>query len=496
MAQLPAYSGGNALDLRGLNSGLDELGNAFEKQRQYGNALAIGGKAAKGDYNGAAAQAYGQGDLQTGMGMQKFQQDKALKDVEVKKAQATELGNLAQAADAERDPVKRQQMFQVVLDKHAKDHPDEANLPDIYKNPTTGPKLFAAQAGHVRDELDTQMKKAQIAASGAEANKNNALAAAAGIHEIGTDKFGAKIFGKIDRSTGQMVPFNVQGAGGVGGVTSQAPSGPQLTGKDYTDNLAKSDPGMAATVSSVLQGGQMPVGRTGYAQRVMEQASLADPTFNTATYATRQKAALDLRPAGPVGSSLAALGTVAQHLGELQKAADGLNNSAVPGINAPLNAVMGRVSDTAQANQQNFKTTLNGVASEMTRVFRGAGGAVSDVEHWRDAFPMNGSPAAQKAAIQTGIQMIADRVDEMKRSHSNTFGADQNLMEKVSPGARKLFERGYQAPPTAGGPPAPGGGPPAPADAISQAKAAIAAGKDPTLIKQRLQKMGIDPAGL
>lgn len=86
--------------------------------------------------------------------------DLELEDHEYKRRKQTieEIGNLATAADTEKDPAKRAQIHQMVLQRH----PNAANLPPIYRDPMVGPRLLMAEAGKARNDLDEQEKRARI----------------------------------------------------------------------------------------------------------------------------------------------------------------------------------------------------------------------------------------------------------------------------------------------------------------------------------------------
>jgi len=85
-----------------------------------------------------------------------------------------DVGNIATAADAEQDPAKRAQIYQVALSHH----PDFNSLPPMYRDPAIGPRLLMAEAGKAKNKLDDDYKQSQIGLNKAHTNFYNSRATA------------------------------------------------------------------------------------------------------------------------------------------------------------------------------------------------------------------------------------------------------------------------------------------------------------------------------
>lgn len=102
--------------------------------------------------------------------------DMQIDDHEYTKRKRTieDVGNIAMAADAEQDPTKRAQIYQVALSNH----PDVNSLPPMYRDPSIGPRLLMAEAGKAKNKLDDDYKQSQIVLNRAHTNFYNSRAAA------------------------------------------------------------------------------------------------------------------------------------------------------------------------------------------------------------------------------------------------------------------------------------------------------------------------------
>lgn len=147
--QLPAYNVGNALDFRGLNSGLDSVRENKLAQAQLG----------------MQQQQLGMQKERLGMEREQFDAQKQQQIVQ-------RFAGIAQGIDGMQDPAQRQAAWQNLLSQH----PQGANLPAIYRDPIQGPKLLMQEAQGFMGKKD----QAQIGLIEAQTLKARREAAEAG----------------------------------------------------------------------------------------------------------------------------------------------------------------------------------------------------------------------------------------------------------------------------------------------------------------------------
>lgn len=149
MMQLPAYNVGNALDFRGLNSGLDSVRENKLAQAQLG----------------MQREQLGMQKERLGMERQQF-------DAQQQAQVVQRFAGIAQGIDKMQDPAQRQAAWTNLLSQH----PQGANLPAIYRDPIQGPKLLMQEAQGFMGKKD----EAQIGLIQAQTLKAQREAAEAG----------------------------------------------------------------------------------------------------------------------------------------------------------------------------------------------------------------------------------------------------------------------------------------------------------------------------
>lgn len=167
---LPSYQNRNeVLDFSPVENALAGYQKGMDQRFRTQQNQAIGNRLASGDMRGASAEAYRQGNLDTGMGIDKTRmaQEDAARQRE--RQQVEWFGAKAKAVMMEQNPAKRAAIWQNIIARH----PDKASLTPEYLDPGKGPELVAAEAGQYIDGLERQLKMAQI-------NKLNRDASGAG----------------------------------------------------------------------------------------------------------------------------------------------------------------------------------------------------------------------------------------------------------------------------------------------------------------------------
>lgn len=143
LINLPGYNPGNALNFSGINQAIDS-------NRQ--NALAQ-------QQLGMQQDRLGMDRERLGMEKQQFDQKQQMQTVQ-------RFAGIAQGIDQMTDPTARTAAWQNLIAQH----PNAAQLPEIYRDPIRGPKLLMQEAQGFVDPLDRRAKEATIGMHGAHAD--------------------------------------------------------------------------------------------------------------------------------------------------------------------------------------------------------------------------------------------------------------------------------------------------------------------------------------
>lgn len=166
-----------------------------------------------------------------------------------------------------------------------------------------------------------------------------------------------------------------------------------------------------------------------------------DRSFSVGQYEVRQGVKKAFA-GGTEARALTSLNTAIGHLDSLKDAAEKLENFKWPVafLNAPANAIESAAGDP---RVNNFNERANAVSTELTRAFRGSGGAEADVKAWRANLPVNGSPDQQKQSVDGAIDLLSSRIGALKDQYTKGMGrpADFNFLGAKQRGI--LTKMGY-----------------------------------------------------
>jgi hypothetical protein len=262
--------------------------------------------------------------------------------------------------------------------------------------------------------------------------------------------------------------------------------------------------------------------------RVLEAVSSYEPDYDAALAPARFAAIKEFNsgglnaPAGVITSG----NTAIQHLKTLSDVSQKIGGASNWG---PLNSILnkGNVAYKGAENDPNlveYNNALGRFAEEATKFYRGIGGTDADIKQALDLVTAAQSPEARNRAIATQAELMQSKINALQDRWRQATGAggwkkvtaagDFPIVAKKSLDAMsEIMKRaGHAAPGPA--PAEPGGRPaasisaPAPQAAgsrpqnisddqiLSEAKAAIAAGKDRTAILARVRAWGVNPSGL
>jgi hypothetical protein len=328
---------------------------------------------------------------------------------------------------------------------------------------------------------------------------------------------------------GEVIPVGGKGGSGTGPGEGTAgglinDSNGHLKGEEF---LATVPPNMANRVRQIVEGRE--AWPTGYSSRspdikvLKELVTQADPNYDFTNASARKKTRdqfASTAPSAP-GNVIQIGNAVLGHLGQLSDAVVALENNNLPALNAIKQGFQKAFGTSV--NLTSFEGLRDRYVEEITRFYRGAGGAERDIEREINALKSTKSPAELQSAIATAADAIQSKVAAVQHTWHAGMGdnvPDYNIfnpegiaaMGKIaSRDPRKLFTPRdatgnpvQAATPVVAAPAAPvaaapaaGSAAAAPAsDPLAAARDAIARGADPQAVKNRLIKAGINPAGL
>lgn len=155
-------------DFSGLNKAIENLGESAKESREREQRKAIGNAMAQAKYGEAANAAFRQGNLDTGLGIKKYETELSnTAEAKSEKQRKAIAGFIQQHIVTDQDPTSRATKWQKFLTIN----PNAASLPKAYHDPMYGPDLILSEAGV--DPLDRESKQADIDYKGAQTGKLN-----------------------------------------------------------------------------------------------------------------------------------------------------------------------------------------------------------------------------------------------------------------------------------------------------------------------------------
>jgi hypothetical protein len=229
--------------------------------------------------------------------------------------------------------------------------------------------------------------------------------------------------------------------------TGSGPPRGSLQGDDFLATL----PATQAAQVKALADGRMafPSGfalKSPYWQNMLSSVSQYDPSFDAVNYNARAKTRSDFT-SGKSANTIKALNTAIGHAGMLS---DQIDNTASHDF-TPLNAVQNYIAETSgSAGPTQFKQTAGALASELTNVFRGSGGAEADVKRYLEELNVNGSAEQKKAALSNIVGLMESRLEAVGDQYNKGMGKTEDSVNLLDPKAQTVFSRltGRQAPTT------------------------------------------------
>jgi hypothetical protein len=139
---------------------------------------------------------------------------------------------------------------------------------------------------------------------------------------------------------------------------------------------------------------------------------------------------------------VASFNTAIGHLGALDKAIDGLENTRFPTVNASANAARAAYDPDFAAKMKQFDITKTAVVDELTRAFRGTGGNVHDLKTWEAAISSSDSPTALKASVRQAVELLRSRIEALGDQYNRGMATKvpKDALDLLSPKAKATLK--------------------------------------------------------
>lgn len=223
-----------------------------------------------------------------------------------------------------------------------------------------------------------------------------------------------------------------------GPSTAGAPDSTQSTGAEFLSTIPKP---LADQVKALSEGRlAFPAGfalKSPYWQNMLQMVSQYDPTFDAINFNARVGTRKDFT-SGTSAKSITALNTVIGHLNTFSKAADALDNTNLPAYNSIANWVS---SNSGDPRVKQFENTRKAVADELTRVWRGTGGAEGDIQAWLNTMSAAGSPAQLHGVIKNIGDLLESRINALQDQYKRGMGTTEQPMQFLTREARTTLDR-------------------------------------------------------
>jgi hypothetical protein len=217
--------------------------------------------------------------------------------------------------------------------------------------------------------------------------------------------------------------------------------------QEILNKLAQFDPGISAHAREIANG-DMPMLTSAWAANSQYWANMwevvpqINPGFSGGFY-TRKQNWLNNLGTGQNGVSRMAMNTVMMHLAQLRDAIKTLPQGSSPDLNAMQNWISVHSGGAAVSN---FNELLGHVSQEVTRVFRGTGGNVSDIQRELGNISASSSPAQKLGYIKTMADLLMERMASIASTgemQTDTAVDPQSLMSQQ---ARVIYRELHDIP--------------------------------------------------
>jgi hypothetical protein len=264
-------------------------------------------------------------------------------------------------------------------------------------------------------------------------------------------------------------------------------------------------PGDKAKVKAIAEGRAafLPIGRGNKENLfIMNKAYEYNPNLDQTTYARRQRVEtyFSVGTQGGGGQQVIALNRFAAHAGSLLGLAEKLDEGQYPTWNSFRNAIArsGLGNKETQDTLGAWDVNAKGVGDEAAKVFAGSNPALADRETWEKILQPNTPLSTIKAKLRQAVEMSEGALGSITAGYNEGMRTNHQPREFLTPQTQAIFDAIKTGKPISDvhSPAASSALPAAPPEIVSQARAAIASGKDRNAVIQRMQQSGYSPTGL
>lgn len=202
------------------------------------------------------------------------------------------------------------------------------------------------------------------------------------------------------------------------------PAPPSANGRDESA-LQNVNPAIANKVRAISagrmqpppQGGRGPIGMLN--QSINQLLMRYDPGFDFTNAGLRMKTANDFGPGGASGKSINAIDTAFQHAGDLSDLVEGLNNTNYRKYNTFTNWIQ---NEKGSPEVKRFENVRGKFAEELTRAWRGSGGAEADLQRELSVLNAADSPTTLRNVIADDVNLLMAKYGASKHQYEGNMG--------------------------------------------------------------------------
>lgn len=189
-------------------------------------------------------------------------------------------------------------------------------------------------------------------------------------------------------------------------------------------------------------------------QFILTAAQMVDPSFDMNKWALRHKMHQDYSPGGKIGNNLASASMSVNHLYDLMKAAEKLDNSNLPLSTLTrswiTNPIARNVSTDYATRVADFDIKKKLAMEELGKFLRGSGaGNLTQHEELMSTMNAAKTDAELKTTVKAAINLIAGKMEPYAAAYNQVFNTQRSTAEFLSPEAKKHWEM-IAAPPSTG----------------------------------------------
>ncbi len=180
-------------------------------------------------------------------------------------------------------------------------------------------------------------------------------------------------------------------------------------------------------------------------QFILTAAQMVDPSFDMNKWALRHKMHQDYSPGGKIGNNLASASMSVNHLYDLMKAAEKLDNSNLPLSTLTrswiTNPIARNVSTDYATRVADFDIKKKLAMEELGKFLRGSGaGNLTQHEELMSTMNAAKTDAELKTTVKAAINLIAGKMEPYAAAYNQVFNTQRSTAEFLSPEAKKHWE--------------------------------------------------------